>query len=693
MFRRRVKLRTTIAVSVLLITSLLAAALLWLNYRTSAEAVRSFTRDLLEPVAQQVEAKTQNLVASVADTASMLATIVAETPPDDRLDEVDIVGFAMLATQPELFYVQYGMPDGNYQRSSRQPDGGIESKRILRTTAGVKSTLAIRAAGAARGDVLDRTTFADEQYDPRRRPWYRGALDTPGVYITEVYAHQPTLERVISASAALPSVAGADAGVVAAAASLQGLTDMLAHIRVRGRPILAFVLEADGAVVACSGLAPLQGGGDDARLPQLAETSMPELQSLAGTADFQDALRDKCAASFAYGAPTRRMLAAMRPLSFKGHQWIVGAVIPEDDFVGEIRQGIARGAVVSTLIIGLFLGLAMLLANMISKPLLAIATETDRIRRLEFEDRVMPDTVFEEIADINAVYANLKTGLRGFQKYVPFRLVRSLLAEGTEPRLGGNMEELTLFFSDIRGFTSLAEGVDPGELATVLGDYLKMMAEIVADEGGTVDKFIGDAVMAFWNAPRPVSDHAFHAVRAAVRCRDAIAAMPRAELLRTRFGLNTATVLVGNFGAPDRLSYTALGDGVNLASRLEGVNTEYGTEIIVSDDTFQRLGGRFACRRLDRIAVKGKRLPTEIHEVLGETDRVAPLLLEAATRYEQGLTAYFERDFTRAATLFGEAIRMRPDDAAASLLLARAEAFATASPPADWVGVFTLTKK
>jgi len=169
--------------------------------------------------------------------------------------------------------------------------------------------------------------------------------------------------------------------------------------------------------------------------------------------------------------------------------------------------------------------------------------------------------------------------------------------------------------------------------------------------------------------------------------------MPRAELLRTRFGLNTATVMVGNFGAPDRLSYTALGDGVNLASRLEGVNNEYGTEIIVSDDTLQRLGGRFTCRRLDRIAVKGKRRPTEIHEVLGETDSVAQLLLEAARRYEQGLTAYFERGFMRAATLFREASRMRPDDAAASLLLARAEAFATAPPPADWDGVFTLMKK
>ena len=690
--RPRVKLRTTIAVGALLITTLLAAALLGLNYSTSAEAVRSFTRDLLEPVALQVAAETRDLVTDVTAATAALAAVVAETPPADRLDEIDTVGFALLTAQPNLFYVQGGLPDGSYQRSSRQPDGSIESKRIVRGPSGFESEVTQRAAGAARGDVRERVTIPDDPYDPRERPWYTGALHESGIHISEVYAHQPTLERVFSASLALPTADGTAGGVVAAATSLEGLTDMLAHIRVRGRPILAFVLESDGSVVACSGLAPLQGG-DDVRFPRLDETSLPELDALAATAEFQAALRDKSAASFAYPQAGRQLLAVVRPLALDGHQWLVGAVIPEDDFIGEIRRNIARGVLASIAIIGLFLGLALLMANLISKPLLAIATETDRLRRLEFEDRTMPDTVFEEIADINAVYANLKTGLRGFQKYVPFRLVRSLLAEGTEPQLGGRTEELTLFFSDIRGFTSLAETIAPDELATVLGDYLKTMAEIVADERGTVDKFIGDAVMAFWNAPRRVEGHAFHAVRAAVRCRDAIAASPRATILHTRFGLNTATVLVGNFGAPDRLTYTALGDGVNLAARLEGVNAEYGTEIIVSDDTLRRLGDRFACRRLDRITVKGKRQPTEIHEVLGERGSVAPALLQAAARYEEGLRAYFDRDFPRAASLFREALLLRPDDAAAGLLLARAEAFAVAPPPSDWDGVFTLTRK
>src|SRR5262249_35233846 len=159
----------------------------------------------------------------------------------------------------------------------------------------------------------------------------------------------------------------------------------------------------------------------------------------------------------------------------------------------------ARSVVVCALIIVAFLGVALTLSSSIARPLRAIAEETRRIRHLELDDRPLPDTVFEEIAEINEVFASLKTGLRAFQKYVPFKLVRMLLAEGIEPQLGGRAEELTIFFSDIRGFAAYAEGTDPTVLAQVLGGYLQTMAETLADHGGTVDKFIGDAVMAFWN--------------------------------------------------------------------------------------------------------------------------------------------------------------------------------------------------
>jgi adenylate cyclase len=227
----------------------------------------------------------------------------------------------------------------------------------------------------------------------------------------------------------------------------------------------------------------------------------------------------------------------------------------------------------------LFLTGAALLAKSISGPLHAIAVETEHLRRFDFSERPLPDTVFEEIADVNGVFGSLKSGLRGFGKYVPLKLVQELLADGTEPVLGGRSEELSILFSDIHGFTGFSEEIGVADTAQVLGDYLAGIAGIVADESGTVDKYIGDGMMAFWNAPRPVADHAERAVIAAIRCRDLIATMPQANRLRTRFGIHTDRVIVGNFGAPDRFDYTAIGDGVNLAARLERVNNESGLNL------------------------------------------------------------------------------------------------------------------
>jgi adenylate cyclase len=204
---------------------------------------------------------------------------------------------------------------------------------------------------------------------------------------------------------------------------------------------------------------------------------------------------------------------------------------------------------------------------------------------------------------------------------------------------------------------------------------------------------MGDGVMAFWNAPRPVEDHAYRAVLAALRCRDAIAKLDRANSLYTRFGLHTAKVMVGNFGAPDRFAYTVLGDGVNLASRLESINKKYGTGVLISEATFVCIEGRIECRRIDRIAVKGKSASTDIYEVLGERSLVPPSVVAAARTYEAGLMAHLSRDFERAASLFRQASEERPDDKAAQLLLARSIAFLEVPPPEDWTGVFAFQSK
>jgi adenylate cyclase len=314
------------------------------------------------------------------------------------------------------------------------------------------------------------------------------------------------------------------------------------------------------------------------------------------------------------------------------------------------------------------------------------------MRRFEFE----PSTATSAFADIRDVLVDLeraKTALRGLAHYAPLDLVRRLYADNREPKLGGELRRVTLLFSDVEGFTSFAETMPPERLALLLGHYFAAMTAAVTATGGTVDKYIGDALMVLWNAPTACDSHERRACRAALACIDAgralfaspeWAGMPP---LHTRFGIHTDEVMVGHFGAPERFSYTALGDGVNLAARLEALNKQYGTTILVSGAVAAAIGDEFALRRLDRVAVKGKSQGVEVFELLGyaaDATRAA-----RARRYERALDAYFARDFTAAIAILDGAT----DDPPSALLRDRCLALRDDPPPPDWNGVHTATTK
>jgi adenylate cyclase len=300
------------------------------------------------------------------------------------------------------------------------------------------------------------------------------------------------------------------------------------------------------------------------------------------------------------------------------------------------------------------------------------------------------------LRDIEEVLSGLekaKTAMRAMSKYVPINLVRQLYQKGVEPVLGGKTSELSVLFTDIKDFTAYSETLTPDELAEDLGRYLQLMAEIIQSEKGTIDKYIGDAVMTFWNAPEPVAGHETLACRAALRCREALQKLydsprwGRAPRFETRFGLHRCLASVGHFGAPDRLNYTAIGDGINLASRLEGLNKYYGTHIIASESIQTAAKGVFEFRMLDRVAVKGKTEGIVIYELLAEraAGKSRP---EWVGRYELALTSYQSGDFATALEMFEEHREDTP-----SLVLASRCRERISHPPAAWNGIHTFESK
>ncbi len=265
-------------------------------------------------------------------------------------------------------------------------------------------------------------------------------------------------------------------------------------------------------------------------------------------------------------------------------------------------------------------------------------------------------------------------------------------------RPGGETRTLSILFSDIRDFTTMSEGMSPDELVRLLNEYFNAMTEVLYKHSGTLDKFIGDAIMAFWGSPYPQEDHAYRACCCALEMRSRLTELNRAWAARgmreiaVGVGVNSGEVNVGSIGSEKRLSWTVMGDNVNLASRLEGMNKQYRTTILIAEGTYGEVKGQFVAREVDKIRVKGKTKPVTIYELLApitETASYEPLL----HAYNSALESYRAADWNVAARKLGEIMASHPLDGPSQVLLQRCLEFMDDPPPTGWDGVYVAHTK
>jgi adenylate cyclase len=265
-------------------------------------------------------------------------------------------------------------------------------------------------------------------------------------------------------------------------------------------------------------------------------------------------------------------------------------------------------------------------------------------------------------------------------------------------RPGGEMKELTVMFSDIRSFTTLSEGLSPDDLVHLLNEYFGAMTEIIFSYQGTLDKYIGDAIMAFWGSPYPQQDHAFRSCSCAlemVRGLEKLNVTWRNEgrpPIAVGIGLNTGLVNVGNMGSDRRLAWTVMGDNVNLASRLEGITKQYHSKLVISEATYREVASQFVCRELDKIKVKGKNQPVNIYELL-DVAAERPKYEALLQQFDHAMAAYRKQDWQEAADRFAQILTIYPDDGPTQAFLERAEEFIEEAPQADWDGVYVMKTK
>ena len=288
---------------------------------------------------------------------------------------------------------------------------------------------------------------------------------------------------------------------------------------------------------------------------------------------------------------------------------------------------------------------------------------------------------------------------KAFHLYVSPAVVSDLMKEPEKLKLGGNTKELTLLFSDIRGFTTFSEKLTPDFLGDMLNEYFSLMTSSIFAHGGTLDKFIGDAVMAIFGAPLDLPGHPLNGCLSA---RSMISNLNKLNIkwesegknpIKIGIGLHTGKVKVGNFGSHERFDYTVIGENVNLASRLEGLTKPYGVDIIISDATYKNVEDKMLCRQLDRVMVKGSNKPLEIFELIGVKNDLSEKIMAKVQDYQKCLKLYYSRQWEEAQRNFVCFLDRFPNDRPAQIFLERAKIFRKYPPKGDWDGLFSHTTK
>jgi adenylate cyclase len=674
-----------LAVSALVLTAILltaaASSLLW--WRTA----ESISRQLASTINEQIVAAVRKEVSAIVDEAraahTAIRTLFLQNVLDTReADKREFVFLSQLQSQATISWVAFGWPDGSFFASHKLGDGRLEMMEISRTDhAGERR---IDEYQVIPGDIeFESRRFEPSDFRVTEQTWFKAGMGANGPQWFDVVDH-PIGPRPSIAFAGPIDVYQERQGVLAIIIEYTRLSRFLAQLEV-GRTGTAFILGGSGELIA----APDKDA--DELHPAHSRIDMLPLARMALNAAGEDGRKD---------ASRRRLVldgaayeVALTPLPFPG--WLLATIIPEAEFLAPVETALRH------LIIGLAVGalLAALLSAMLAHSLIAapLARVVGEIRHVETfaldQVRRHPSQV-TEISSLSGAIAEMAAGLSAFRKFIPADLVRSLLRQGVEAKPGGAMQELTVMFIDVAGFTGLSERMGD-RVVPLLSRYLDVASEVIVATGGTIDKFIGDAVMAFWGAPTAQADHAARCCRAALACRAAIDTAgivdDNRHPLQIRIGINSGRMLVGNIGSELRLNYTVIGDTVNVASRLEGANKQYGTLILIGAETQRRIGDAFVTREIDSIAVYGRTEGLSVYELIGlATDaRDAGWI----ARYEDGLAKYRDRDFAGAASDFEAVLRERPDDRPTMLLLDRCQRLQQTGVDDAWSPVAALKTK
>lgn len=701
---RRLGLKTVVT-GLVLATVVLTALLVHLLWSISA---RENVADVARQLDHQIVASIQHELHGVLDQAVAVQRAVASMfsngtiAPEDE-PRRDFIFLALLRSQPSLSWISLGTPDGDFFGAGKLRDDVYDLVSVQWDSAkGTARERTFRFQAFGPDMVFSGNEMQGSTYKAIDQDWYRRAVqeDGPGWNLASGLPHPD--RAAISTSTPLV-INTMFRGVINVVIELERLSTFLATLKV-GNSGTAVIIDRRGEIIAAA---------DPRAIEQQQRGEMPTLRELAHGNPML-ALVDYAIREMQVALPRineTRLLEIRSPtdgqsyyvtfgtLNFQG--WVVAAIIPASDFLASIEKSTRILLVVLVVLTLVIAGLAVLLAHiMFARPLTRLAGQLKHLESFHLDRVKHVGSRLRELDELSHALLQMSRGLASFEKYIPTELVRTLVSRGIEVRPGGSHETLTVLFADLAGFTALSEKLG-GDVVPVLTEYLETVSAAIVAHQGTIDKFIGDAVMAFWGAPIADDQHARHACAAALACRQAVAAWrapmlpddPR-RTLGVRIGINTGLMLVGNIGSTDRLNYTVIGDPVNVASRLEALNKRYGTEIMIGEETRRIAGDAIIARQLDWIAVYGHAEGSAVYELLAMADAGDRSRFAWVEDYESGLVAYRERRWEEAQQHFLAANTAREGGDRPSIIFIERCRTLLASPPGPhWSHVTVLMEK
>ena len=521
------------------------------------------------------------------------------------------------------------------------------------------------------GNKIDEESIPESQitFMLKNRPWYQQTMQTGEKNWTDVFVSDATMLPSVACSIPLFSAFGEFVGAISSTVALSNLSSLLQINSVKG---LSMVVNPKGEIIAH----PNEKNFSKIINGQAKLITVDDLKDKTAAEAFRVRVEKGQPRRFLFTFDSSEYIALFKDL---GHEvgkevseearnkgfngWEFMMLVKTDEFLGKVKETQRETLIICLIILIVSIVLIAFVAKRIASPINNLSEQADRITNFDLEHVEEVKSGIKEIQKLQNSISRMRKSLISFAKFVPKNLVRRLVDKGIEVKIGGTKKQLTIFFSDIANFTTISETYPAEKLVVHLSEYFEEMTSILTKHNGTIDKYIGDAIMAFWGSPQHDANHSVHCCLSALLCQRQLLdlnrkwAYEKKPQLYTRIGIHTGDVIVGNIGSSERMNYTIIGDSVNLAARLEGTNKIYGTNIIVSDLTVRHLQEYAVVRPLDIVAVKGKNEGVPIYELvaLKNSDSLAlpsDEQIKFCDEFTKGFRFYLEQRWDEAINIF-----------------------------------------